>query len=213
MYIDTGALIGSPWGHMHTESSEYTFDDQNHWKVCPECGIKLVDTVCNHSSSYGILERWTSTQSATETQEGIWQKTCSSCMYAYDTVTSPAVSEQTIVSSYEELQAALAKGGKQWITLKKKSSENTWIFQEDMESDDMLVLDDPEADITIDLNHCSVIRNTGKYDNALFDIRQGKLRIFSTQLTGIPANDWNMQFQSAAYTSCLFSVGKMVLCI
>ena len=38
MYIDTGALIGSPWGHMHTESSEYTFDDQNHWKVCPECG-------------------------------------------------------------------------------------------------------------------------------------------------------------------------------
>ena len=92
MYIDTGALIGSPWGHMHTESSEYTFDDQNHWKVCPECGIKLVDTVCNHNSSYGILERWTSTQSATETREGIWQKTCSSCMYAYDTVTSPAVS-------------------------------------------------------------------------------------------------------------------------
>ena len=110
-------------------------------------------------------------------------------MYAYDTVTSPAVSEQTIVSSYEELQAALAKGGKQWITLKKKSSENTWIYQEDMESDDMLVLDDPDADITIDLNHCSVIRDTGRYDNALFDIRQGKLRIFSTQLTGIPAND------------------------
>lgn len=208
MYIDTGALIGSPWGHMHTESSEYTFDDQDHWKVCPECGIKLVDTVCNHSSSYGILERWTSTQSATETREGIWQKTCSSCMYAYDTVTSPAVSEQTIVSSYEELQAALAKGGKQWITLKKKSSENTWIYQEDMESDDMLVLDDPDADITIDLNHCSVIRDTGRYDNALFDIRQGKLRIFSTQLTGIPANDWNMQFRSAAYTSCLFRVGK-----
>ena len=75
MYIDTGALIGSPWGHMHTESSEYTFDDQNHWKVCPECGIKLADTVCNHSSSYGILERWTSTQSATETRAGIWQKT------------------------------------------------------------------------------------------------------------------------------------------
>ena len=79
-------------------------------------------------------------------------------------------------------------------------------------SDDMLVLDDPDADITIDLNHCSVIRDTGRYDNALFDIRQGKLRIFSTQLTGIPANDWNMQFRSAAYTSCLFRVGKMVLC-
>ena len=25
---------------------------------------------------------------------------------------------------------------------------------------------------------------------------------------GIPANDWNMQFRSAAYTSCLFRVGK-----
>ena len=208
IFIDTSAMICSPREHMHTESSECAFDDQNHWKVCSECGLKLTDTIRSHSGFYGKLEKWTCTQYANEKQEGIWQKTCSSCAYAYDTIKSPTVSEQTIVSSYKELQAALAKGGKQWITLKTESSKNTWIYQEDMTNDNMLVLDDPDADITIHLNGCSVIRNTGKYDDALFDIRQGKLRIFSTQLTGVPANDWNMQFQSAAYTSCLFHVGK-----
>lgn len=81
-----------------------------------------------------------------------------------------------------------------------------------MDTDNMLVLDDPDADITINLNSCSVIRDTGRYDDALFDIRQGKLRIFSTQLTGIPVNDYNMQFRSLARTSCLFRVGEMVLC-
>ena len=90
-----------------------------------------------------MLEKWTCKQSATETREGIWKKTCDSCEYAYDTIKAPVVSEQTIVSSYEELQAALAKGGKQWITLKSKSSVNTWIYQEDMDTDNMLVLDDP----------------------------------------------------------------------
>lgn len=208
MYIDTGSLICSPRGHMHTESSSCSFDDYSHWKTCPECGIKLVDTVRSHSIIYGKLEKWTCKQSATETREGIWKKTCDSCEYAYDTIKAPVVSEQTIVSSYEELQAALAKGGKQWITLKSKSSANTWIYQEDMDTDNMLVLDDPDADITINLNNCSVIRDTGRYDDALFDIRQGKLRIFSTQLTGIPVNDYNMQFRSLARTSCLFRVGE-----
>lgn len=194
MYVDTGSLICSPRGHMHTESSSCAFDDQSHWKTCPECGIKLVDTVRSHSIIHGMLEKWTCKQSATENREGIWKKTCDSCEYVYDTIKAPVVSEQTIVSSYEELQAALAKGGKQWITLKSKSSANTWIYQEDMDTDNMLVLDDPDADITINLNSCSVIRDTGRYDDALFDIRQGKLRIFSTQLTGIPVNDYNMQF-------------------
>ena len=43
----------------------------------------------------------------------------------------------------------------------------------------MLVLDDPSADIVLDLNGCGLARETGKYDEALFDIVAGSLRVIS----------------------------------
>ena len=44
-------------------------------------------------------------------------KKCGGCNYEFDSLTIPKKSNQIIVKSYDELKAALAKGGKQWLSL------------------------------------------------------------------------------------------------
>lgn len=208
MMISTDYLSCAPKGHTHTAGSQYQFDEHQHWRVCTDCGVKLASRASNHYASTDKCENWTQIQKATATKGGIWQKKCGTCDYVYETLKSPTTKKQVMVSTYDELKAALAKGGQKWITLQPESSVNAWLIQEDMASDNALVLDDPDANIIIDLNGCGISRETGKYDDALFDVRQGKLRIFSTKLAAVPNDEWNLSFRSTAKEFCLFRVGE-----
>ena len=203
--IMTGYIECAPEGHEHT-TGEKSHDSEYHWNICSECGVVLMDSKVKHSVSYGGIENWRVLKEASEGSEGLWVKSCSGCDYNFDTVTVPRTGEQTIVSSYDELKAALAKGGKQWIRLYDKDSYVKWIIQEDMQINNSLVLDDPNADITIDLNGWGISRETGKYDHELFNIVSGKLRILS-RTTSTVTNNYNLNFRSASDDFCLFRVG------
>ena len=194
----------APEGHEHTPG-EYYFDDEYHWRICSECGIDLYYTKSEHSVSHLGTEPWTVTKSPTETEEGLWEKKCSNkCGYKYDSVVVPCLDEQTIVSSYDELRDALARGGKQWITISCPGNVK-WIVQEDMTAGNTLKVDDPNADITIDMNGCRISRETGKYEKALFEIQSGKLRILSRSY-GTPTNAQNLSFKSFSPDYTLFRV-------
>ncbi len=197
-----GELMCSPEGHLH-ESSGYSYDDNQHWNIC-ECGVALRGTAYDHSCAYRINETWQVAKNATETESGLWEKKCY-CGHTMETVIIPPKSEQTIVSTYEELQSALAEGGKQWITL-NVSGSSKWAVQSDMEYNNMLVLDDPDAEIVLDMNGCGLARETGKYDNSLFDIRAGSLRVISKSVATPTDSSNNLHFSSASSEDCVFYV-------
>ncbi len=192
----------SPTDHQHNNTT-MTADAEYHWYVC-ECGAAMRGTRYEHDCYYDTTEPWKVISNPTETTSGLWEKHCH-CGYAVDSVVLPPTSEQTIVSTYKELQAALAKGGKQWITL-DVDSVTKWTVQTDMEYDNMLVLDDAEADIVLNLNGCGLARETGKYDDALFDIRAGSLRILSLNCSTPTDASNNLHFSSAASDDCVFRV-------
>ncbi len=197
-----GELMCSPEGHIH-ESSGYAYDENQHWNVC-ECGTALRGTAYDHSCAYSINEPWQVVKTATATESGLWEKKCY-CGHVMESIIIPPKREQTIVSTYEELQSALAEGGKQWITL-DVSGTTKWTVQTDMEYNNMLVLDDPSADIVLDLNGCGLARETGKYDEALFDIAAGSLRVISKSVATPTDSTTNLNFSSAASKDCVFRV-------
>lgn len=197
----------APEGHEHTYG-EYRFDSKNHWRLCADCNVKLMNTICSHNTTTGENASWTVIKSPTDTQEGLWEKQCSyGCGYVYDTISIPNLKKQTVVSTYAELQSALAKGGKQWISLKK----SIWITQEDMERNNKLLVSDPEAEITLDLNGGGISRETGKSDNALFEVTAGSLHIISQQnksgSSGVNIGN-NLEFYSPASDGAVFHVGE-----
>lgn len=205
MFGDIPAMICAPEGHEHTWD-EYSFDDEYHWHTCSECGIDLAYTKSYHSVSDSATEPWTVTKNPTATETGLWEKKCSGgCGYDFDSVVVPCLNDQTIVSSYEELREALAKGGKQWITIEKEFDFSDWLIQEDMTGGNTLKVDDPNADITIDMNGCAISRQTGTYDSALFEIKAGKLRILSKKYSS-SNNSWNLDFKSFSSECTLFRV-------
>ena len=197
----------APEGHEHANGS-YQFDNQNHWRICADCGVKLMDTIYSHSTSTDKNADWTVAKSPTDTQDGLWEKRCSNgCGYVYDTISVPCLQKQTVVSTYAELQAALEKGGKQWISLKKSQ----WITQEDMERDNKLLLNDPDAEITLDLNDGGISRETGRSDNALFEVTAGSLHIINRQNNSGSSSASignNLEFYSAASDGAMFRVGE-----
>ena len=197
-----GELMCSPEGHLH-ESSGYSYDENQHWNIC-ECGVALRGTAYDHSCAYRINETWQVAKNATETESGLWEKKCY-CGHTMETVIIPPKSEQTIVSTYEELQSALAEGGKQWITLNVGGSSK-WAVQSDMEYNNMLVLDDPSAEIVLDMNGCGLARETGRYDKALFDICAGSLRVISKSVATPTDSSNNLHFSSASSEDCVFYV-------
>lgn len=205
MFGDIPVMICAPEGHEHTWG-EYIFDDEYHWRVCTECGIDLEYTKSHHYVSHSATEPWTVTKNPTATETGLWEKKCGgSCGYDYDSVVVPCKNDQTVVNSYDELREALAKGGKQWITVEKEFDFSDWLLQEDMTSNYTLKVDDPNADITIDMNGCAISRQTGSYDSALFEIKSGKLRILSKKYSS-SNNSWNLDFKSFSSECTLFRV-------
>lgn len=203
---DVPKMECAPKGHSHILGS-YRFDDTYHWKICAECGVALSHTRSEHSTSLYDTESWTVTKAPTETETGLWKKRCSNgCGYDFDRVVVPCLNDQTIVSSYDELRDALAKGGKQWITIDCPGSVK-WIVQEDMTAGNTLKVSDPDADITIDMNGCGISRETGKYEKALFEIEAGKLRILSRSCE-TPSSDRNLSFKSFSPDYTLFRVYK-----
>lgn len=204
MFGGVPTMVCAPEGHEHT-FGEYIFDDEYHWRVCTECGTKLYYSISSHYVSSSETEPWTVTKKPTATETGLWEKKCSSCAYVYESVVVPCLNDQTVVNSYEELRAALAKGGKQWITIEKEFDFSDWLIQEDMTSGNTLKVDDPNADITIDMNGCAISRQTGSYDEALFEIKAGKLRILSKKYNS-SNNRWNLDFKSFSAKCTLFRV-------
>lgn len=197
-----GSLMCSPEGHIH-EYAKQAYDENQHWNAC-ECGVALRGTAYDHSCAYTINEPWQIVKNATETESGLWEKKCY-CGHIMESVIIPPKSEQTIVSTYEELQSALAEGGKQWITLDVSGSVK-WTVQTDMEYNNMLVLDDPNAEIVLDMNGCGLARETGRYDEALFDIAAGSLRVISKSVSTPTDSTTNLHFSTAASEACVFRV-------
>ena len=179
-------MICSPTDHIHTQG-DYNSDENRHWRECSVCGKKMAGTESKHYAYASRTENWTEVKKATVTQEGRYERRCTSCSYALDSVTVPKTGEQTIVTSYDELRDALAKGGKQWIKLDFPGKTFT---QEDFKYDYTLCLDDPDADITIDLNNCG-LRRTSLYDKYLFEVKQGSLRFWQENGNNILDNGYN----------------------
>ncbi|MGN0590220.1 dockerin type I domain-containing protein, partial [Ruminococcus sp.] len=204
MFGGVPTMVCAPEGHTHVDCG-YDFDDEHHWHVCLECGTKLYYSISSHYVSSSETEPWTVTKKPTATETGLWEKKCSYCAYVYESVVVPCLNDQTVVNSYEALRAALAKGGKQWITIEKEFDFSDWLIQEDMTSGNTLKVDDPNADITIDMNGCAISRQTGSYDEALFEIKAGKLRILSKKYSS-SNNSWNLDFKSFSSKCTLFRV-------
>ena len=197
----------SPADHKHLQGN-FTCDENRHWRECSVCGKKIVGTDAKHSGGCHGTESWTKAKVVTSTHDGLYEKLCSYCKEPIDSITVPKTGEQTIVTSYDELRDALAKGGKQWITLDFPSKVCN---QEDFESDNTLCIDDPEADITIDLNNC-ILNRTTAYDKYLFEIKQGSLRLWQESGNGIDSTSTgsfhnNLNFSSESGES-VFYVGE-----
>ena len=180
LMCSSAPMICSPEDHIHIQGS-YSYDDNCHWRECTVCGEKIFDSEGKHRKYCTRTESWSCINQATASKEGEYVKECSSCSYDMERITVPKTGEQTVVTTYDELRNALAKGGKQWIKLDFPGK----IFkQEDFKYDYTLCLDDPDADITIDLNNCMLVRKT-LYDKRLFEIKQGKLRLWQKDGNGI----------------------------
>ena len=180
LMCSSAPMICSPEDHIHIQGS-YSYDDNCHWRECTVCGEKIFDSEGKHRKYCTRTESWSCINQATASKEGEYVKECSSCSHDMERITVPKTGEQTVVTTYDELRNALAKGGKQWIKLDFPGK----IFkQEDFKYDYTLCLDDPDADITIDLNNCMLVRKT-LYDKRLFEIKQGKLRLWQKDGNGI----------------------------
>ena len=180
LMCSSAPMICSPEDHIHIQGS-YSYDDNCHWRECTVCGEKIFDSEGKHHKYCTRTESWSCINQATASKEGEYVKECSSCSHDMERITVPKTGEQTVVTTYDELRNALAKGGKQWIKLDFPGK----IFkQEDFKYDYTLCLDDPDADITIDLNNCMLVRKT-LYDKRLFEIKQGKLRLWQKDGNGI----------------------------
>ena len=173
-------MMCCPEDHIHIQG-QYSYDDNGHWRECTVCGEKIFDSDGKHRKYCSKTENWTGVNQATASKEGEYVKQCSTCSYVMERITVPKTGEQTVVTTYDELRNALAKGGKQWIKLDFPSK---FLKQEDFKYDYTLCLDDPDADITIDLNNCILERKT-LYDKRLFEIKQGKLRLWQKDGNGI----------------------------
>lgn len=180
MICSTSSKMCCPEDHIHIQG-QYSYDDNGHWRECTECGKKIFDSYSKHRKYCTRTESWTCINQATASKEGEYVKQCSGCSYVLERITVPKTGEQTVVTTYDELRNALAKGGKQWIKL---DFPGKTITQEDFKYDYTLCLDDPDADITIDLNNCTLERKT-LYDKRLFEIKQGKLRLWQKDGNGI----------------------------
>lgn len=201
------SMICSPYDHIHTVG-DYNSDENKHWRECSVCGKKIGGTEGSHTNFSTSSEYWMQVKSATATQEGEYVKKCSSCNHVLDSVTVPKTGEQTVVKDYEGLRNALAKGGKQWIKL---DFRNKICQQEDFNINYTLCVDDPDADITIDLNKCILARTT-MYDSNLFEVKQGSLRIWQNSgdniiSAGHSINN-NLYLSSTANYKSVFYVGK-----
>ena len=180
MVCSTSSMMCCPEDHIHIQG-QYSYDDNGHWRECTVCGEKIFDSDGKHRKYCSKTENWTGVNQATASKEGEYVKQCSTCSYVMERITVPKTGEQTVVTTYDELRNALAKGGKQWIKLDFPSK---FLKQEDFKYDYTLCLDDPDADITIDLNNCILERKT-LYDKRLFEIKQGKLRLWQKDGNGI----------------------------
>ena len=180
MVCSTGNMMCCPEDHIHIQGP-YSYDDNGHWRECTVCGEKIFDSDGKHRRYCTKAESWTCINQATASKEGEYVKQCSNCSYVMERITVPKTGEQTVVTTYDELRNALAKGGRQWIKLDFPSK---FLKQEDFKYDYTLCLDDPDADITIDLNNCLLERKT-LYDKRLFEIKQGKLRLWQKDGNGI----------------------------
>lgn len=180
MVCSTSSMMCCPEDHIHIQG-QYSYDDNGHWRECTVCGEKIFDSDGKHRKYCTRTESWTCINQATASKEGEYVKECSGCSYVLERITVPKTGEQTVVTTYDELRNALAKGGRQWIKLDFPSK---FLKQEDFKYDYTLCLDDPDADITIDLNNCLLERKT-LYDKRLFEIKQGKLRLWQKDGNGI----------------------------
>ena len=180
LMCSSAPMICSPEDHIHIQG-QYSYDDNGHWRECTVCGEKIFDSEGEHRKYCTRTESWTCINQATASKEGEYVKECFSCSYVLERITVPKTGEQTVVTTYDELRNALAKGGKQWIKL---DFPGKTFKQEDFKYDYTLCLDDPDADITIDLNNCLLVRKT-LYDKRLFEIKQGKLRLWQKDGNGI----------------------------
>lgn len=180
MVCSTSSMMCCPEDHIHIQG-QYSYDDNGHWRECTVCGEKIFDSDSKHRKYCTKTESWACINQATASKEGEYVKQCSGCSYVLERITVPKTGEQTVVTTYDELRNALAKGGKQWIKLDFPGKTFT---QEDFKYDYTLCLDDPDADITIDLNNCTLERKT-LYDTRLFEIKQGKLRLWQKDGNGI----------------------------
>lgn len=180
MVCSTGNMMCCPKDHIHIQG-QYSYDDNGHWRECTVCGAKIFDSDSKHRKYCTKTESWICINQATASKEGEYVKQCSGCSYVLERITVPKTGEQTVVTTYDELRNALAKGGKQWIKL---DFPGKTFKQEDFKYDYTLCLDDPDADITIDLNNCTLERKT-LYDKRLFEIKQGKLRLWQKDGNGI----------------------------
>lgn len=179
MVCSTSSMMCCPEDHIHIQG-QYSYDDNGHWRECTVCGEKIFDSEGKHRKYCTKTESWACINQATASKEGEYVKQCG-CSYVMERITVPKTGEQTVVTTYDELRNALAKGGKQWIKLDFPGKTFT---QEDFKYDYTLCLDDPDADITIDLNNCTLERKT-LYDTRLFEIKQGKLRLWQKDGNGI----------------------------
>ena len=166
---------------------------------------KIGEPSKHYLSGSNKTESWITVKTPTSSSDGRWEKQCSSCGYTIDSVTVPNTNSQTIVTNYEQLRNALAKGGKQWITLKFSGYKNIY-SQEDVKSNYTLCVDDPEADITINLNNC-VLERTTLYDKALFEVKNGSLRIIqATEKNVNKSSMYNLMFKSGYENRAVFNV-------
>lgn len=180
MVCSTSSMMCCPKDHIHIQG-QYSYDDNGHWRECTVCGAKIFDSDSKHRKYCTKTESWACINQATASKEGEYVKQCSGCSYVLERITVPKTGEQTVVTTYDELRNALAKGGKQWIKL---DFPGKTFKQEDFKYDYTLCLDDPDADITIDLNNCTLERKT-LYDTRLFEIKKGKLRLWQKDGNGI----------------------------
>ena len=203
----TKRIICSPKDHIHTSGAK-AYDIFEHYELCKTCGKKMLDTVYTHSeSSYKGREHWYVDKQPTNTTDGRWYKKCGGCNYEFDSLTIPKRSNQNIVKSYDELKAALAKGGKQWITINFSNSYNGYEVIEDSKRNNELCLDDPKAEITINMNNFKISRET-LYDDCLFNIKRGSLRILQFDTSSLNDNNTTFSFFSGNNNRCIFNVAK-----
>ena len=204
LMFTTNSFLCSPTSHDHDENGGYVCDEKYHYKSCSVCGKKLLDSRSAHHCPKYEYRNWTVVKAPTQTEAGLWESRCQNCNYAEDSVIVPAKQDQTIVNDYDGLRAALAKGGKQWITIEPPYLK--WLTQNTNETNYTLCVDDPSADITLDLNGAGISRET-LYDSCLFDIKAGSLRVIQKSLpTMTNGTKDNLGFFSAASKRCVFNV-------